>query len=168
MRRTIDEYKDAADQVYYDPYAGVLIWRNGGRWGQLSGCEAGKYEPERYLHVTINKKSFASHKMAFFIMTGQVPDYIDHIDCDKSNNVWNNLRECTQSANLSRRLFSNSTGLRGVGFDRSRNKFSARISISNKTVHLGRFETAKQAARAYDKKAVELHGEMAVLNFGGV
>lgn len=63
---------------------------------------------------------------------------------------------------------ANSTGFRGVKFAAHKplsKPFKADISISGKTTSLGYYATAEDAARAYDRKAVELYGPLAVTNF---
>ena len=46
-----------------------------------------------------------------------------------------------------------------------RNKYIAGISVKNKRIYLGTFDNEEDAAKAYDKKAYEIHGEFANLNF---
>jgi hypothetical protein len=66
-------------------------------------------------------------------------------------------------ANGVRQLYHNSLGYRGVFKDGR--KFGAQIKIAGKRKFLGKFATIEQAARAYDKAAMDLHGDLAVLNF---
>ena len=85
-------------------------------------------------------------------MEGYFPEQdIDHIDRNKSNNSWNNLRitsERCNSINCDMRK-SNTTGVTGVSFDKSRNKYLATIrSDEGKSVNLGRYHSIVDAARA--------------------
>jgi len=52
-----------------------------------------------------------------------------------------------------------------VSLHKGQKIFCASIEHNSKKVWLGRFKRAIDAARAYDKKAIELHGEFACLNF---
>jgi hypothetical protein len=60
---------------------------------------------------------------------------------------------------------SNTSGYRGVSWDKTNGRWEAKIGYQNKTYHLGRFDSAIEAARAYDAAAKELHGQFAHLNF---
>lgn len=71
-----------------------------------------------------------------------------------------------QTQAINRRLQNNNTsGYRGVSYDKKRDKWAANIGIKNRMIHLGRFETAEEAAIAYDRGAKEIHGSIAHLNF---
>jgi len=75
----------------------------------------------------------------------------------------------TGSQNSQNRRLScvNRSGFKGVSWNESRKKWRAGICIEGKSIHLGRFTSAQEAARAYDAKAIELFGEFACLNFPG-
>jgi hypothetical protein len=98
-------------------------------------------------------------------MIGSFPDKeIDHINQIKSDNRWNNLREATRTQQHGNKplLTSNTSGLRGVRFNKRLNKWDACIHISNKKTHLGLFITKEQAVEAYNKAAESYFGEFYV------
>jgi hypothetical protein len=90
----------------------------------------------------------------------------DHKDRNGLNNRRSNLRPCTNSQNLANRgkTKNNTSGYKGV-WDRHNGTFAASIRHMYKTYHLGTYQRAEDAARAYDRKALELFGEFAFLNF---
>lgn len=91
---------------------------------------------------------------------------VDHINGNPLDNRKYNLREATfheNAANSKIRSF-NTSGYKGV-FKRKNNKFRSKIQSNHKVIELGTFNTAKEAAKAYDKAAKEYHGEYAKLNF---
>lgn len=90
---------------------------------------------------------------------------VDHRDRNGLNNQRENLRIATQTQNQMNTgpTKRNKLGLKGV--TPSRGKFQAQIGHGPRVLFLGRFETSKEAALAYDKKAFELHGDFAYLNF---
>ena len=93
--------------------------------------------------------------------------FVDHIDHDGLNNRKSNLRLCTRKQNRrNRRPKPGCTSkYKGVHWCKGRNKFRANIYLNKKAIHLGYFHDEIAAAKAYDKKAKELFGEFAYLNF---
>jgi hypothetical protein len=118
---------------------------------------------------------------------------IHHLDGNKSNNTAKNLVCMTRSdhtmfhnlgnknwlgklhtnetkakmsnSNHQRGLRKdNSSGYKGVSFDKSANKYQALILINNKRKHLGRFDTLEQAALAYNQAAQKYYGDEAYQN----
>ena len=92
---------------------------------------------------------------------------IDHINGDGLDNRKQNLRICTRSQNQrnSKKRIVKSSNFKGVCFDKTGNKWRARIYYEKKNNQIGQFDTDFEAAEAYDKKAIELFGEFARLNF---
>jgi hypothetical protein len=90
----------------------------------------------------------------------------DHIDRNGLNNVDSNLRMCTINQNLYNQIIrkDNTSGYKGVTFVKRIKKWKAQIRHNNKRQYLGLFNSAKQAAICYNKKAIELHGEFACVN----
>ena len=91
----------------------------------------------------------------------------DHINRNKLDNRRENLRIVTHSQSLANRG-KNKNGVtskfRGVWIDRKRMKFAAAIKKDRKYIHIGYFDCQKDAARAYNEKALALFGEHAGLN----
>ena len=95
---------------------------------------------------------------------------IDHINHNGLDNRRINLRICTKAQNECNRPAQkkNPTGFKGVSDARaysSINPYMAKIAKRGKQYYLGYYATPEEAARAYDAKAKELHGEFAYLNF---
>lgn len=90
---------------------------------------------------------------------------IDHEDGDKLNNTKANLRICDNKGNSRNRKVSSSKGSsKYKGVYKSRDKYRARIFHEGKNINIGTYETEEEAAKAYDSKALELHGEFANTN----
>lgn len=91
---------------------------------------------------------------------------IDHIDGNPRNNVVTNLRFCTQSQNCMNAKIQTNTSSRfkGVGMHKRFNLWQVRIMKDGRSYHLGYFDDEVEAAKIYNKKAIELFGEFANLN----
>lgn len=101
---------------------------------------------------------------------GAAPDQmVDHADRDSLNNQKANLRFCTPTLNLANSVRTNASGFRGVSLDKSRahhrKPWGAFIQRDGRSCLVGRFETAEEAARAYDRAAASQFGAFALLNF---
>ncbi len=108
----------------------------------------------RMHHVILNKPNY-----------GMV---IDHKNRNGLDNRKNNLRITTQSGNSANSKLKNtsSSGYKGVSYQKDCDKkWVAKITLDYKSIHIGCFNTKEEAAKAYDKKAIELFGEFARLNF---
>jgi len=93
--------------------------------------------------------------------------FVDHINGNALDNRKENLRLCTNAENLKNRgpQKNNKTGFKGVSKNSDGKTFIARIRCSGKQITIGYFASPEDAARAYDKEAIKLHGEFAWLNF---
>ncbi len=92
---------------------------------------------------------------------------VNHIDSNLLNNQKINLRVCNssqRSANKTINSKNNTSGYKGVSFDKSRSKYIAVIQIKSKKLTIGRFHSLSEAALAYNKKAIEVFGEFASIN----
>lgn len=121
-----------------------------------------KKSPNEYYAVCrINGKQSLMHRV---ILNAPQGLQVDHIDGDGLNNQKANLRLVTQSQNGCNRdkARKNKTGYKGV-FP-SGNGFRARIGLDYKKVDVGSFNTAREAAIAYNNAALRIHGEYAYLN----
>jgi len=92
---------------------------------------------------------------------------VDHINHTKHDNRKSNLRCATKSQNAANSgpKRQNTSGFRGVSWDRRRSKWAGVIGDQGKNRFLGYFDCPKEAARVYDTALRELHGEYARLNF---
>lgn len=126
----------------YDPSTGLLIWRH--------NCLPFGTPRKGYVAGVIDGKRYYAHRLIYKMMTGREPSaVIDHVDGNRSNNAWFNIRSCDSSTN-SRNLSMpthNTTGRVGVSRDPN-GRFRAHICINKRRITLGRFDTFEAAASA--------------------
>lgn len=133
---------------------GALILVDDEDYGLVSSIEW------KLVHGYPDSKYGNLHRLLFLPEEGC---QVDHVDCDKLNNQKSNLRSVTRSQNQwnKRKSRKNSTGYKGVSFDKFHEKYSAKIKKNGIQRHLGYFDTAEEAAYAYSKAANALHGKYA-------
>lgn len=126
-----------------------------------------------YARRTIRKKAnpggFGTLLMHHLILCPPPGFESDHINGNKLDNRRSNLRIVARSINVQRRRIRASrkpkSGFRGVEVrSGGGRRFSARICKDGVRIQLGSFYTAKEAALAYDKAALELFGPLAEAN----
>lgn len=115
-----------------------------------------------YARTRVNSKEFL---FLHTLLCSRPELQTDHKDNDGLNNCRSNLRLATPIQNRRNTGVpkNNRTGFKGVGAHSGR--FRARIEAGEGKVYLGHFDTAPEAAMAYDTAAKRLHGEFANLNF---
>jgi len=127
-----------------------------------------KPDSQGYEITSVLNKNRKMHRVVFLWHYGWLPRFIDHINQNKTDNRIENLRPATTSqnmANIAKVKKNPLSKYKGVSFHKTHNKFIASIRYHKKTYHLGYFNNEKEAARAYDNKAIEFFGEFACLNF---
>lgn len=119
-------------------------------------------------NIHIPGRDVCAYQIGWFLTYNEWPPrFIDHIDGDRSNNKLCNLRSVTQAQNTyNQRKSKAETTSRYKGVSAVGKKWRANIDFDHKRIHIGYYPTEEEAARAYDTKAKELHGEHACLNFG--
>lgn len=138
------------DAFEYDEQTGALTHRHttiSGTQGELATFDHSR----GYLSVCIGRKQYLAHRVIYLMQTGLWPEHIDHINHDKRDNSWRNLRSVEQETNNRNMPIQTNTktGVVGVSLHKPTGKYRAYITVNGKAKHLGLFETvsAAQAAR---------------------
>jgi len=100
------------------------------------------------------------------ILNPQKDEFVDHVNCNGLDNTRSNLRICSHSKNMAnrRKIALATSNFKGVGYYPNMGKWRARIRSNGKMYSLGLYDTEKEAAMAYNNKALEVHGQFAQLN----
>lgn len=115
-----------------------------------------------YALTSIDGRTVYLHR---FIMDAESGVLIDHANRDGLDCRRENLRRASQSQNSQNRINERppASGYRGVYRDKA--AWRVKIQIEGKQINGGQYATPVEAARVYDRRALELFGEFAVLNF---
>lgn len=127
------------------------------RFGHIKWNAAIYGYPQKF----INNRIVLLHRL---IVEAKASEHVDHIDGNPLNCTRDNLRVCEHKENMKNRKLNtnNTSGYKGV--KRKGMKWEAVIYSDCKKYSLGSFIDKEEAARAYDKKAKELHGSFARVN----
>lgn len=157
---TVERLRELLD---YNPLTGVFTWLVSRGRNAKAGHLAGSVRPDGYIRIMIDRRKYFAHRLAWLYVYGVWPaDEIDHVNGDPSDNRIVHLREATRPKNLHNVVAPNSdnntSGHRGVSWDKSRGKWQACIQVDGHTKHLGRFTDLGEASAAYFAAKDRHHG----------
>lgn len=142
--------------LHYNPDSGEFFWIKNTpieNWKR-----AGTKNPLRYVQILIQGKIYLAHRLAFIYMKGENPiEQIDHINHNKIDNRWCNLRLVSHQENHRNMpiQLNNKSGHNGIYWHKSANKWCSMIKVNGKNKYLGLFKNIKQAIQA--RKDAELY-----------
>ena len=111
-------------------------------------------------------KTILMHRL---ILSTQPHELCDHINGNGLDNRRCNLRLASKSQNAMNQTKTHGTSTyKGVTWNKRANKWTVQIMFNYKNIYMGDFRDEREAAIAYDEKAIELFGEYAKLNFGEI
>lgn len=141
----------------YDPATGDFIWIGKTGTATRLGSKAGRIDKLGYIGIGIKNRKYAAHRLAWLWMTGDWPSgQIDHIDRNRGNNCWTNLRDVSASVNCRNRapyaFGYRREGTRGTAFHKKTGKWQAQLCMPHAAPkYLGLYKTEEEAAEAYRK-----------------
>ena len=155
-------YERARDILNYNHESGVFT-----RFVKSSGSYkiVGYRDSKGYIQIGLSLNSkmklLRAHRIAWFIYYGELPNVIDHVDRNPSNNSIKNLRSCTHQQNNfnTGRQSNNTSGYRGVVWNVRVKKWQSQIKLNGNRIYLGLFNCPKEAFDVYNTRAKELFGE---------
>lgn len=168
-----------SEALRYCPETGALYWRERPRdhfqddrstrtWNaRYAKTRAGSAGVNGRCNIRLSGRLFKAHRLVWFLHHGNWPtEQIDHINGNPADNRIENLREATNSQNQHNRGVNknNTSGFKGVCWDRPRGKWRAQLILNRKTLFLGHYDNPEAASKAYQNAARVLHGEFARTN----
>lgn len=158
------EHSKLLELLHYDPASGTFTWKVTRGRSAKAGQVAGTPHPEGYVQIGVCGRLYLAHRLAWFYVTGQWPaGLIDHQNRDRSDNRFENLRVCDFSSNAanSKIPVTNTSGVKGVSWDKCSGSWQVGIKKNGKRKHLGRFADKELAAEAYRNESVRVFGVFA-------
>jgi hypothetical protein len=153
----------------YDKMTGLFTWKYrenvppevNTRW---AGKLAGKITDD-YVSICVDGQLFGAHVLAWFYVTGEWPETVDHKNLKHNDNKFKNLRAASYGQqNVNRRIRKdNKSGHKGVRWRESRHSWQVRITINSKEINLGSYKNYDEACAVFDKVYKETWGEFARL-----
>lgn len=153
-------YDECVPLLAYDAESGEISWKVArGRCaaGTVAGCDSQR----GYRIIRVLGSMIYAHRVAFLLMTGRMPDQVDHINGIRDDNRWSNLREVTLAENRKNQKtpVTNTSGRIGVVWLEDKRRWRATIKAGNKTTYLGNFHdfADADAARAAAEVSFGFH-----------
>ncbi len=148
----------------YDATTGVFTWLRNDRRPDLIGKIAGSKQSMGYWAIAVHNRKVLAHRLAWLYETGVWPiNHIDHINGDKLDNSFSNLREVTRYENLQNMrqpTKANKSGFLGVSAHQG--KWRAQICANGKYYRKSGFDTPEEAHQYYLHLKRRLHSSCTI------
>lgn len=159
----------------YNSDTGLMTWRERGAedfscevvtegvvsaWNaRFAGSVAGTHDNRGYIRVTIDTRRYLAHRLAWKLVNGAEPEFIDHINGDRTDNRIENLRPVSRTQNNRNRAnqHNNKSGVPGVRLRGGH--WVAEIKVAGSIRYLGQFDSINEAsiARHAAEKVLDYH-----------
>jgi hypothetical protein len=144
---------------------GKLYWKVGAhRRTDLIGKEVGSVISEDgRKQIIIGQKKYKYHRIVFLMFNGYMPTEVDHDDGNPTNNRIENLRPANRSEQCCNTKLrkDNTTGIKGVYWDKARDKWIVSINKNKETVYRARFDDIELAELVAIEARHKFHKEFA-------
>lgn len=150
--------------IMYDCGSGLALWKKSPARNIKAHSPVGTIH-RGYLVVRFQGKSYPLHRLIWLLETGEDPGefMVDHIDGDRLNNAFENLRLCSNAQNGMNRgaTKANKLGVKGVCWDKKAGKYKAHIRIDGKKKHIGNYSDLQSAIDARRSFEIQFFGDFA-------
>lgn len=152
--------KRLKELLSYNPETGDFINKVFRGLRAMPGEMAGNVSSGGYIDITIDKRKYKAHRLAWFYTYGVWPtNNIDHINRVKIDNRISNLRDVTQVQNGQNKTKhkNNTSGHTGVVWHKREQQWRARIRLNGKDIYLGGFPDIQSAIDARKQAEAKYH-----------
>lgn len=157
------------EALHYDPVTGLIMWkinRVAGQYGKTFNRRIGDFalrkDEEGYFAFALDGKKIKVHRAGWALHYGEWPTIgVDHKNCIRTDNRIENLRLANDHQNgANRSLMSNNTsGRKGVSWDKRSNRWKAAITVRGRKIYLGSHVELDDAYAAYVAASKHHFGE---------
>lgn len=150
MAKCILTRDQVLENLRYERHTGQFYRKRPGR-GFSAGVPAGCDNGRGYIRISVERQYVLAHRLVWLVETGRWPvGELDHINRDRKDNRFDNLREVSRSENLLNTSVrsSNVSGVKNVNWDKARKKWVAQVRRNGTQYNLGRYDTVAAAADA--------------------
>lgn len=140
-------YEQLVAKLKYDPDTGVFTRVS-------TGYKAGTINSCGYVRIFFEKKAYLAHRLAVLYMTQKLPTTdVDHINGNRYDNRWKNLRVVDRTTNAQNRTKPNKNNRSGtIGVHEQKGRWVAQIHTkATGKQYLGMYATKDEAIAAYNK-----------------
>ena len=143
------------DKFTYDPETGLL--KHNKHYGPLirKGSIAGSLRKDGYSQVKVCSKNYLVHRVCYYMHTGEMPEYVDHINRIRGDNRIVNLRSGTHHDNMLNKseYSNNNTGERNISFHQRDGVYEVKFKVNGKQIYVGRSKSLAEAVVIRDSWA---------------
>lgn len=155
----IDKIKSV---IEYNQETGVFTWKVK-RGCMSAGSVAGSLQSNGYLRLQVLGDEFLAHRLAFLMMTGSIPDEVDHLDGDRINNSWSNLRAASRTENCHNTSLrvNNKSGFKNVNWHPGMRKWEVQVRVEGMKCRFGYYDDIELADLVAQEVRSKYHKEFA-------
>jgi len=150
--------------LLFDYKNGVLYWRNVSKFhSELKGTTAGTVSKRGYIHVQHKQKIYKGHQLVWLMFYGEIPNLLDHVNGNLTDNRIENLRLATTTQNQQNAKIrtDNSSRVKNVSWHKQHKKWGVQLSLNKKIKHFGYFEDLELADLVATMAREKYHGAFA-------
>ena len=141
---------------------GNLIWKNH-KYKLKNGQVAGTKTANGYIRTEIKGKKYLNHRIIYLMYYGVLPEFIDHINGDKTDNRIENLREANaiQNQQNAKIKLTNKSGIKGVSWHKPLKKWYVQLKINGLVRNFGYYHDLNCAKFVAEAMRYKYHQQFA-------